>query len=178
MSRIIRRYPNRRLYDTEESRYVSLDDLKRLVLSATSFEVKDSKTHEDVTHAILLQILFDQESASASSTPLFSEALLRSFICFYSHPMGATVMAPYLEKSLEAFQQGYMQWTQHLAPEQLTPQNWQKWWQHHMQSWLNPIPSSAANLPSTWNPWANWWSTFQPQQDTSSSAEDADKTTK
>lgn len=168
MSRIIRRYPNRRLYDTEESRYVSLDDLKRLVLNATPFEVHDSKTNEDVTRSVLLQILFDQES---QSTPLFSDTLLRSFICFYSHPMGASVIAPYLEKSLEVFQRSYQQWTQHLSPEQLTTQAWQQAWQQHLQPWLNPLTQSTNTPPPTWNPWATWWPTFNtpPNQDTAKS---------
>lgn len=133
MSRIIRRYPNRRLYDTEQSRYVSLEDLKELVLKTIPFEVQDSKTHENVTRTVLLQILFDQES---QSTPLFSDTLLRSFICFYSHPLGASSIAPFLEKSLETF-----------------------------QAWINatPIQRSHPSLssPSQWNPWLTWWESFQ-----------------
>ncbi len=168
MPRTIRRYPNRRLYDTVESRYVSLEDLKRLVLCAIPFKVLDSKTSEDVSRSVLLQILLDQES---QATPLLSDALIRSFICAYSHPLGPTLIAPYLEKSLEAFQANYQQWTQHLSPEQLTPQAWQHWWQQHLQSWLNPINNTTASPASeAWNPWSAWWSTFNEEAATKENA--------
>jgi polyhydroxyalkanoate synthesis repressor PhaR len=136
LTRIIRRYPNRRLYDTEQSRYVSLDDLKELVLKTISFEVRDSKTHENITRTVLLQILFDQES---QSTPLFSDTLLRSFICFYSHPLGVSNIAPFLEKSLEAFHT----WTAS-AP--------------------TPVQASPLPSPTSWNPWLSWWENFQEYQ--------------
>jgi len=166
LSRIIRRYPNRRLYDTVESRYVSLEDLKRLVLCAIPFKVLDSKTSEDASRSVLLQILLDQES---QATPLLSDALIRSFICAYSHPLGATLIAPYLEKSLEALQANYQQWTQHLSPEQLTPQAWQQWWQQHLHSWLNPINKTTTVHSDSWNPWSAWWSTFSEKSSTKES---------
>jgi polyhydroxyalkanoate synthesis repressor PhaR len=151
VTRLIRRYPNRRLYDTVESRYISLDDLKKLVLAGIAFEVQDSKTHENVTRSVLLQILFDQES---QSTPLFSDTLLRNFICFYSHPLGISMLAPFLENSLELFQQHYQHSIQHFPQEQFTPQAWQEWLQKHSSTWLkNSLPN-----PLAWNPWSTWLS--------------------
>ena len=78
--RIIKKYPNRRLYDTFESRYITLQEVKDLVLEEDPFQVVDQKTGEDITRSILLQIILDQES---DTNPLFSNDNLKRFIRFY-----------------------------------------------------------------------------------------------
>ncbi len=78
--RIIKKYPNRRLYDTEKSHYVTLHQIRDLVLEEVPFIVIDKKSEEDITRSILLQIIFEQES---ETNPLFSNDNLERFIRFY-----------------------------------------------------------------------------------------------
>ena len=80
-SRIIKKYPNRRLYDTEESKYITLQQIRDLVLAEVPFIVIDQKSEEDITRSILLQIIFEQES---ETNPLFSNDNLERFIRFYN----------------------------------------------------------------------------------------------
>lgn len=80
-TRIINKYPNRRLYDTEESRYIKLSEIKSLIEAGTAIKVLDSKTKEDITRSILLQIIMEQES---NNEPLFSTENLENFIRYYS----------------------------------------------------------------------------------------------
>ncbi|MGH8634583.1 MAG: polyhydroxyalkanoate synthesis repressor PhaR, partial [Burkholderiales bacterium] len=80
--RIIKKYPNRRLYDTETSSYITLADVKKLVLEQAEFKVEDAKTREDLTRSILLQIILDEESAGA---PMFSSDMLSQIIRFYGN---------------------------------------------------------------------------------------------
>ena len=82
--RIIKKYPNRRLYDTTTSTYITLAEVKQLVMSRESFEVRDAKTGEDITRAILLQIILEEE---ASGSPMFTAPVLESLIRFYGHAM-------------------------------------------------------------------------------------------
>jgi polyhydroxyalkanoate synthesis repressor PhaR len=79
--RIIKKYPNRRLYDTERSKYITLHEIRELVLGEVPFIVVDQKTDEDITRSILLQIIFEQES---ETNPLFSNDNLERFIRFYN----------------------------------------------------------------------------------------------
>jgi len=82
--RIIKKYPNRRLYDTELSSYIKLNDIRKLVLKNIEFEILDSKTNEDVTNYILLQIINEQES---SQVPIFTKEILLNVIKLYENPM-------------------------------------------------------------------------------------------
>lgn len=79
--RVIKKYPNRRLYDTEKSQYVTLQQIRDLVLEEVPFIVIDQKSEEDITRSILLQIIFEQES---ETNPLFSNDNLERFIRFYN----------------------------------------------------------------------------------------------
>jgi len=97
--RIIKKYPNRRLYDTETSSYITLADVKKLVLEQAAFKVEDAKTHEDLTRSILLQIILDEESAGA---PMFSSDMLSQIIRFYGNAMQG-MMGNYLEKNIQTF---------------------------------------------------------------------------
>jgi polyhydroxyalkanoate synthesis repressor PhaR len=97
--RVIKKYPNRRLYDTETSTYITLADVKQLVMDSHSFVVRDAKTNEDLTRSILLQIILEEEAGGA---PMFSEAALANIIRFYGHAMQG-FMGNYLEKNVQAF---------------------------------------------------------------------------
>jgi polyhydroxyalkanoate synthesis repressor PhaR len=97
--RIIKKYPNRRLYDTETSSYITLADVKKLVLEPVAFKVEDAKTREDLTRAILLQIILEEETAGA---PMFSSDMLSQIIRFYGNAMQG-MMGSYLEKNIHTF---------------------------------------------------------------------------
>jgi polyhydroxyalkanoate synthesis repressor PhaR len=97
--RLIKKYPNRRLYDTEESRYITLAEVKDLVMNAVAFRVVDSQTEADITRAILLQIIMEQE---AGGTPLFTAAMLERFIRFYGDSAQAA-FTTFLDQSLDLF---------------------------------------------------------------------------
>ncbi len=98
-SRLIKKYPNRRLYDTRTSAYITLADVKQFVLDQEAFQVVDAKTSEDLTRSILLQIILEEEAAGA---PIFSTEMLAQIIRFYGHAMQG-MMGAYLEKTLETF---------------------------------------------------------------------------
>ncbi|MCX4165179.1 MULTISPECIES: polyhydroxyalkanoate synthesis repressor PhaR [Paraburkholderia] len=97
--RLIKKYPNRRLYDTETSTYITLADVKQLVLDQEDFKVIDAKSNEDLTRAILLQIILEEESGGL---PMFSSSMLSQIIRFYGHAMQG-MMGTYLEKNIQAF---------------------------------------------------------------------------
>jgi polyhydroxyalkanoate synthesis repressor PhaR len=97
--RILKKYPNRRLYDTQASSYITLADVKQMVLANESFEVRDAKTGEDLTRSILLQIILEAETAGM---PMFSTAMLAHIIRFYGHAMQG-MMGSVLEKHLQTF---------------------------------------------------------------------------
>ena len=82
--RLIKKYPNRRLYDTQTSTYVTLADIKQLVMASESFKVLDAKTDEDLTRSILLQIILEEE---ACGVPIFTTQMLQQMIRFYGHSM-------------------------------------------------------------------------------------------
>ncbi len=101
--RVIRKYANRRLYDTSESRYVTLEDIKLLVINNEAFRVEDSKSGDDLTRNILLQIITEQENTSSGgSNPMFSNQVLQQLIRFYGDSMQGT-MSNYLEESINTF---------------------------------------------------------------------------
>jgi len=97
--RLIKKYPNRRLYDTATSSYITLTDVKALVLEQVPFKVVDAKTNEDLTRSILLQIILEEESAGA---PMFSSDMLSQIIRFYGNAMQG-MMGNYLEKNIQTF---------------------------------------------------------------------------
>lgn len=99
VERLIKKYPNRRLYDTETSTYITLSDVKQLVLEQEEFKVIDAKSSEDLTRSILLQIILEEESGGV---PMFSSVMLSQIIRFYGHAMQG-MMGTYLEKNIQAF---------------------------------------------------------------------------
>ncbi len=84
MTRLIKKYKNRRLYDTEKSKYITVEDLQRYVVDGLIFHVQDSSTGKDITNATLLQIFVEME---AGSTQFLSSDLLRQLISLAKHPM-------------------------------------------------------------------------------------------
>jgi polyhydroxyalkanoate synthesis repressor PhaR len=97
--RLIKKYPNRRLYDTDQSKYITLSDLKELIIQGEKVKVVDSGSGDDITRSILMQIILETE---AGGEPLFSAAMLAQIIRFY----GGALQSPfsrYLEESLNLF---------------------------------------------------------------------------
>ena len=97
--RMIKKYPNRRLYDTANSGYITLADVKQMVLEGINFQVVDAKTNDDLTRAILLQIILDEESGGL---PMFSSEMLAQMIRFYGSAQ-QTIMGQYIEQNVKAF---------------------------------------------------------------------------
>jgi polyhydroxyalkanoate synthesis repressor PhaR len=116
--RVIKKYPNRRLYDTRTSSYITLAEIKQLVMANEEFVVRDAKSSEDLTRSILLQIILEEEAAG---TPMFSAAMLSNVIRFYGHAMQG-FMGGYLEKNMQAMQD--LQSKMAEQPQGLTPEAW------------------------------------------------------
>jgi polyhydroxyalkanoate synthesis repressor PhaR len=96
--RVIKKYPNRRLYDTDTSTYITLAEIKQLVMDNESFAVVDAKSGDDLTRSILLQIILEEE---ANGSPMFTAPVLSNIIRFYGHAMQG-MMGGYLEKNMQA----------------------------------------------------------------------------
>ena len=122
--RTLKKYPNRRLYDTQTSSYITLADVKQMVLSGEDFEVRDAKTGEDLTRGILLQIILEEESGGV---PMFTTPALAQIIRFYGNAMQG-VMGTMIEKNLQAFTEMQAQLLQSSKglydPKQLSPELW------------------------------------------------------
>ena len=126
--RTIKKYPNRRLYDTHTSSYITLHEVKNMVVAGTALQVVDAKNNEDLTRSIFLQIILEEESGGV---PMFSEIALANIIRFYGHSMQG-FMGSYLEKNVQAF----LDIQQHISEQskQLTPELWTQ-----MMSQPNPF---------------------------------------
>ena len=116
--RVIKKYPNRRLYDTITSSYITLADIKALVMQNAPFVVRDAKTDEDITRSMLLQIILEAEAGGA---PMFTEAVLANIIRFYGHAMQGFV-GNYLEKNMQTFTD--LQANMGKQSADLTPEAW------------------------------------------------------
>lgn len=116
--RIIKKYPNRRLYDTEQSAYVTLAQIRELVLNRVPLVVQDSKSGDDLTRSVLLQILLEEEAAGE---PIFSEAALAEIIRFYGSAIHAFARS-YMEKNIRAMVE--MQEVLARQSLELTPELW------------------------------------------------------
>jgi polyhydroxyalkanoate synthesis repressor PhaR len=117
-TRIIKKYPNRRLYDTETSTYITLAEVRLLVMANTPFVVRDAKTNEDLTRSILLQIILEEESGGA---PMFTEAILANIIRFYGNAMQG-FMGTYLEQNVQSFMDLQVKMTE--QSKGLSPEMW------------------------------------------------------
>ncbi len=147
-SRLIKKYPNRRLYDTRTSAYITLADIKQLVLDTEDFEVVDAKSGENLTRSILLQIILEEESGGV---PLFSPVALRQIIRFYGHSMQG-VMGSYLEKNIQTFmeiQDRVAEQSKGLYGNQLGPETWAQFMSVQapmMQNMMNNYIDQSKNL--------------------------------
>jgi polyhydroxyalkanoate synthesis repressor PhaR len=117
-TRIIKKYPNRRLYDTDTSTYITLADVKQLVMDTADFVVRDAKTGEDLTRSIMLQIILEEETGGA---PMFTEAVLGNIIRFYGNAM-QSFMGSYLEKNVQSFMDLQVKMSE--QSQGLTPELW------------------------------------------------------
>lgn len=150
--RIIKKYPNRRLYDTEISSYITLEDVRQLIVDNETFEVRDAKTGEDLTRAVLLQIIADQEQ---DGQPMLSTELLSQIIRFYGDSLQG-FMGSYLERSMHLFLEQQQQFRSQLnsmlgqAPwtmmNQLTERNMDLW-KRFQQGLLGTMKSDAEGKP-------------------------------
>lgn len=109
--RLIKKYPNRRLYDTEASKYVTLEDIRRLVVDGVNIRLEDAKTGEDLTRGILMQIILEQE---AQGRPLFSNEFLTQVIRSYGHATQG-FLAAYLEESMAVFLRQQELWQKQMS---------------------------------------------------------------
>ncbi|MDB5970755.1 MAG: phaR [Hydrocarboniphaga sp.] len=108
--RIIKKYPNRRLYDTEISRYITLEEIRQLVLQNIKFRVEDKRSREDITRSILLQVIAEQEQGG---DPIFTTELLTFILRFYGDPMQGSI-SRYLELSIRLFLDQQVNFTEQL----------------------------------------------------------------
>ena len=132
-TRVIKKYPNRRLYDTEESRYITLADIRRLVLESVSFSVVDQKSGDDITRTILLQVISEQEE---NGEPIMTADFLAQMIRAY-HRTVPQFIGKYLEQSLGLFLRQQQEVRQQVASvmgmDPMAPvreaarQNWNRW---------------------------------------------------
>jgi polyhydroxyalkanoate synthesis repressor PhaR len=163
---VIKKYANRRLYNTGESKYVTLDDLSEMVRQGADFVVLDAKTGEDITRSVLTQIIFEQESRGQNLLPV---QFLRRLIRFYGDQMQG-FLPPYLEMSMESFSKAQEQMRENMsrafgattpmaAFEEQAQRN-MALFQQAMKVWA---PFAAAGMPGA------------PAPKTAASDEDADK---
>ncbi|GAB2888118.1 polyhydroxyalkanoate synthesis repressor PhaR [Paralcaligenes ginsengisoli] len=147
-TRLIKKYPNRRLYDTQTSAYITLSDVKQLVLDNQAFQVVDAKSGEDLTRSILLQIILEEESGGV---PMFSSIALSQIIRFYGHAMQG-VMGTFLEKNIQAFmdiQDRMAEQSKGLYGNQVAPEAWAQFMNVQtpvLQNMMNSYIDQSKNL--------------------------------
>lgn len=117
MQRIIKKYSNRRLYDTHESRYITLEELKGFIFTRQAVQIIDAKSKKDISREVLLQLVAEQESVG---TPILNESILTSMIQFYGHPM-QKMASQYLELALEQLQTQRSQLSEQMQQVMQTP---------------------------------------------------------
>ena len=141
--RVIKKYPNRRLYDTVESRYITLEDVRRLVLAGIPFGVIDKRSQQDITRPVLLQVIAEQEHHDGTA---LSQDFLTQLI--RSHNVGLEgVLSSYLEQSLRLFlSEKPPAGDSAAAASQLAHQNYQRW--HSAQEEIfRTLIRAAGNSP-------------------------------
>lgn len=152
--RVIKKYPNRRLYDTEISSYITLEDVRQLIAEGVEFEVRDARSGDDLTRTVLLQIIAEHEERGQ---PIFSTRLLTQIIRFYGDSLQG-FMGSYLERSMQVFLDQQTQFRSQLSSmlgqtpwtmlNQLTERNLEVWQQ--MQSgMLGNLRAAKGEAPKT-----------------------------
>jgi len=117
--RTIKKYPNRRLYDTQESRYITISDIRDLIVENVQFKVIDSQSEKDISRAVLLQIIIEQES---ERNPLFTTDNLQNFIRYYGQNH-QQAFSEYMNQSLAFFQHQQEQEQFHLGMQEMLERN-------------------------------------------------------
>jgi polyhydroxyalkanoate synthesis repressor PhaR len=149
-TRIIKKYPNRRLYDTEISSYITIEDVRQLIVDGEEFEVRDAKSGDDLTRSVLLQIIAEHES---DGEPVLSTQLLSQIIRFYGDSMQG-FMGSYLERSMQVFLDQQQQFRQQMGGmlgqtpwammNQLTERNMEMW-----KEFQKNLAGSVGQKPDT-----------------------------
>ena len=145
--RVLKKYPNRRLYDSESSSYITLSDVKTMVLAGTDFVVRDAKTSEDITRSILLQIILEEETGGA---PMFTSQVLSQIIRFYGNAMQG-MMGSYLEKNMQVFSELQGRFADQAKgmydPRLMSPEAWTKFLSGS-GAHVGQVPGSVQDLMS------------------------------
>jgi polyhydroxyalkanoate synthesis repressor PhaR len=146
--RLIKKYPNRRLYDTSESRYITLEEVRQMVVDGINFKVVDKKNNQDITRNILLQIIMEQESGKGE--PMFSTDLLTQFIQNYGEKT-QTEFSNFMEKSMEFFKNQQNLLHEHMAkPLKNTPgEFWLEMGKKQMDAWQDMQKQFFESLANT-----------------------------
>ena len=150
--RIIKKYPIRRLYDTEISSYITIEDVRQLIVDGETFEVRDAKSGEDLTRQVLLQIITEHEQ---DGQPMLSTQLLSQLIRFYGDSLQG-FMGNYLERSMQVFLEQQQQFRQQMGGligqtpwtmlNQLTERNMELW-KDFQKNLVGGMGSPAAPPP-------------------------------
>ncbi len=132
-TRVIKKYPNRRLYDTDISSYITIEDVRQLIVDGEDFEVRDAKSGEDLTRQVLLQIIAEHEQ---NGQPMLSTQLLSQIIRLYGDSLQG-FMGTYLDRSMQTFMEQQAQFRQQMGSmlgqtpwsmmNQLTERNMELW---------------------------------------------------
>ncbi|WP_411832262.1 polyhydroxyalkanoate synthesis repressor PhaR [Pseudoxanthomonas mexicana] len=160
--RIIKKYPNRRLYDTEISSYITIEDVRQLIVDGEDFEVRDAKSGDDLTRTVLLQIISEQEQ---EGEPVLSTQLLSQIIRFYGDSLQG-FMGNYLERSMQLFLDQQQQFRSQMGNllgqtpwtmmNQLTERNMELWqeFQRNLSGGLGrpAAPTSGTTAPKKETP--------------------------
>ncbi|MEO5565072.1 MAG: polyhydroxyalkanoate synthesis repressor PhaR [Luteimonas sp.] len=152
--RVIKKYPNRRLYDTEISSYITIEDVRQLIVDGETFEVLDAKSGDNLTRQVLLQIIAEQEQ---DGEPMLSTQLLSQIIRFYGDSLQG-YMGNYLERSMHLFMEQQQQFRQQLGSalgetpwsmmNQLTERNLELW-KEFQQNLVGGLGRSAGGVGSS-----------------------------
>lgn len=150
--RVIKKYPNRRLYDTEISSYITIEDVRQLIVDGESFEVRDAKTGDDLTRQVLLQIITEHEQ---DGQPMLSTQMLSQLIRFYGDSLQG-FMGNYLERSMQVFMDQQQQFRQQMGGmigqtpwtmlNQLTERNMELW-KDFQQNLVSGLGSNTTAPP-------------------------------
>ena len=146
--RVIKKYPNRRLYDTATSTYITLAEVKQLVIDGEPVVVRDAKGGDDLTRSILLQIILEEEAGGA---PMFTEAALANIIRFYGHAMQG-FMGAYLERNVQMFTEFQARLAE--QAQGVTPEAWAQFLQLNaplMKNWMGSYAEQSQNALAQMN---------------------------
>jgi len=135
MQRTIKKYANRRLYDSHESRYITLEELKTLIVDGHSVHIVDAKSKKDISREVLLQLVAEQES---NGTPILDQTILTSMIQFYGHPT-QKLASQYLQLALDQLQSQRQQLSEQMQSLMQSPVDLVKDMTKQNLEWMNTL---------------------------------------